>query len=144
MTPKSSKRELKALLPSPLKLATLRDAVTTVIEFYRDERADGVDIDSDGDMLLYETHLDNVDEPATYAVSLTRQFMLDDEDEPYQLKLAFNFRQTAESKLLTGGDAWCDTPDQADVFQKMIEQSPAFKIFADSKAKRVELTYEQV
>lgn len=91
-----------------------------MLAFYGEQRFDDVEINEDGDMLLYEWGICN---SRQFSLSVTRQFIITDEDEPYQLHLRQYFPLTDALRQLNGGNEWCHSPDELPVFRQSIESS---------------------
>lgn len=91
MKPEQSEKILvKRLEANGTKLAEIRpeEGVGAMLEFYRDVRAEGCEVDQDGDMLLYQWGTYG----KTFQLDLTRQFIVEGEDEPYQVGRDISFR----------------------------------------------------
>src|SRR5690349_3068548 len=96
MKASDSEDALKKRLGLLIDTITPRRALDTMFAFYAQQRADDVAIDQDGDMLLYEWGVYDFDEPESFQLDITRQFIVTDEDqpyqdEPYQLHLTLHF-----------------------------------------------------
>lgn len=95
MNPEHSKEQFcNRLAEQSLALGKLNAAqgFEAMLAFYEECRADGCDIEDDGDMLLCQWGASD-DE---FVWNITRQFITPDEDEPYQLSLTFRFDSSAE------------------------------------------------
>lgn len=128
----------------PLETLTPRRALEAMFVFYADLRADDVEIDEDGDMLLYEWGT-SITTGETFQIGITRQFIYPDEEdeEPYQLHLTLYFDPTDALRQLKDGNKWCHSPDKLPAFRKSVEKSAAFKAVADAKPLRVDLYLDQ-
>jgi hypothetical protein len=145
MKPRAAKtRFLKRLEAAGLALDTLAPAagVEAMLAYYAEERADGCDIDDDGDMILFQwgTH-DWGDGPA-FEVNITRQLIVaDDEDEePRQLGLTFRFGPSAGAAA-GEGNRWCESPDGLAEFRRFVARSAALKAVGGQSSESVELRY---
>ena len=145
MKPRAAKtRFLRRLEVAGLSLDALTPAtgVEAMLAYYAEERADGCDIDEDGDMLLFQwgTH-DWGDGPA-FEVSIVRQLIVADveEEEPRQLDLRFRFAPAAGA---SAGDAnrWCESPDGLGAFRRFVVGSAALKAVGKQTSESVELRY---
>lgn len=91
-------QDLDQLLPG--------DGIEAMLTFYEEERVDGCDLDDDGDMLRFEWGTYLLGDGESFRVSMTRQLMLSEQDEPYQLRLIFKFDSEVGSGTRDGGQ-WC-------------------------------------
>ncbi len=114
------------------------DGVKAMVDFYSSQRAQGCLLEDDGDMLLWQWGPCFGDK--WFEVNITRQFMRDDEDEPYQLSLTFTFSVTPE---ILRGDKWCENPDKIDEFKEFIQNSEGYKNVKGLTPKKVILIFEQ-
>ena len=115
-----------------------------MVRFYVDERADGVDIDQDGDMLLFQWGTYDWGEGPSFQYGIVRQLMPtdddDDDDDIWQLSLTAHFAPADEARTLGDGERWCSSPDDVEEFLDFVRQHPA-TIYADGHPpSRVELT----
>ena len=143
MKPKQSKTAFRKRLGEPVEGVTPRRALETMLAFYAAQRVEDVVIDEDGDMLLYEWGVYSFTEPESFQLGITRQFIVTDEDEPYQLHLTLHFAPTDVLQQLRSGSEWCHSPDELSAFSQFVESSAPFKTLADTKPSRVELYFEQ-
>lgn len=135
-----SLNELKKRLGQSIDIMTPRRALAVMLAFYAEQRFDDVEIDEDGDMLLYEW---SICRSRQFSLSVTRQFIITDEDEPYQLHLRLYFPLTDALRQLKGGNEWCHSPDELPVFRQSIESSASFRALIDDQPLNVELYFEQ-
>lgn len=143
MKPSQSKTELKKRLGQPVEALTPRRALEAMFAFYSEQRAKNVQIDEDGDMLLYEWGVYSFTGPESFQLGITRQFVVTDEDEPYQLHLTLHFAPTEALQQLKDGNKWCHSPDELPEFRRFVESSAPFNAIADVRPSRVELYFEQ-
>ena len=144
MKPKQSKKELvKRLEAGRVKLATagVAGGIAAMLGFYADQRAEDCEIDADGDMLLYQWGVYNFAKGETFQLDITRQFILPDEDEPYQLSLTFHFEPSPSLRKIAAGNEWCGTPEELPAFRGFINSSAAYLAVANEKPKKVELDF---
>src|SRR6185295_268715 len=141
MKPAESEGVLRKRIGKPLEQLTPREAITAMCGFYAEQRAEGADLDQDGDMLLYQWGVYGWDEPETFQVDITRQFMVTGEDEPYQLQLICYYKPTDAFRKISASNQWCPSPGELAQFRKYIEASEAFKAVADAKPDRVDLRF---
>ena len=138
-----AKAEFTRNRPRPLADLTARDGVAAMLAFYAQQRADDVDPDADGDMLLYQWGVYPTAGGKTFQLDLTRQFITPDEDEPYQLSLTFHFAPADDLRRVQSGNRWCTSPQELDAFRQFVESSPAFTAVADARPARVDLAFSQ-
>lgn len=110
-----------------------------MLEFYADERADGCEIDADGDMLLYQWGTFDFGNGASFQLNITRQFIQSGDDEPLQLSLTFYYEPSAAVNAIPPANRWCHEPAGIRAFREFIEASPAFRAVAPVAAQRVTL-----
>jgi hypothetical protein len=127
---------LDALTPAP--------GIEAMLAYYVEERAEGCDIDADGDMLLFQwgTH-DWGDGPA-FEVNITRQLIVAEEEAegPRQLGLTFRFGPSVGEELREG-NRWCESPDALPEFRRFIAGSAALRVVGQRSPESVELRYER-
>ena len=113
-----------------------------MLSFFQDERADGCEINEDGDMLLYQWGCYVWGNGESFELNITRQFMVaaGEDEDIRQLSLTFKLKPAESLRKLADGNRWCRSPDEITEFRSFIESSGAFK--AVSKAKPVEVTLE--
>lgn len=119
-------------------------AVAAMIGFYRDVRADDVDLTEDGDMLLFQWGIYSwTDAPETFQYDITRQLIAaggDDDDDFGQLSLVVHFEPTPPMLDLRSGHEWCRRPDDLPGFEQFIATAEA-TICAAGPPARVELVF---
>lgn len=139
----SKKRLLQLVKPKASQLSSLSpaDGIALMLAFYQDERADGCEIDEDGDMLLYQWGCHDWGEGESFDFNITRQFMdAAGEDEGIQqLSLTFKFKPTDSLRILGDGNRWCHSPDEISEFRSFIEASAANKAVANTRPAKVAL-----
>jgi len=141
VTPVESSSELRRRIAIPIDRLTTRQGINALLAFYADQPADGVNMDEDGDMLLFQWGVYNFSGPPTFQINLTRQFILPDEDEPYQLSLTFHHAPSDQMKALKEGNRWCHSTADLPEFTTFIDRSAAVAAAIDSKPSKVDLTF---
>lgn len=135
---------LKRLKAGDLALdkLTLVDGVAALISFYEEVRAEGCDVDENGDMLLFEWGAFDWGDGPAFEVSMTRQLVESEveDDEPRQLRLTFRFNSPAAGTVRSG-NRWCESPDGVPAFRKFISRSGAYKAVRETTPMAVELRY---
>lgn len=127
-------------------LAQLRPeaGVAAMISFYKNERADDCDIDSDGDMLLFQWGTYDWGEGEHFEFDITRQFIgaSGEDEEIWQLSLTFKFPPDKSLQELADGNRWCHGLDELNAFETFIMSSPAYKAVAARTDASPELDFE--
>ena len=140
----AKKRLLQLIQPKAPQLSALSpaDGVALMLTFYQDERADGCEIDKDGDMLLYQWGCYDWGQGESFDFNITRQFIdaAGEDEEIRQLSLTFKFKPSDSLRKLADGNRWCSSPDEVDEFRSFVEHSAAYKAVA--KAKPADVTLE--
>ncbi len=122
------------------------EGIDLMLDFYRDERAEGGCLDDEGDMLLYQWGTDDWGEGEFFELDITRQFITGDEEDDNirQLSLTFKFPPDKELRRLAEGNRWCQTPDELKKFRAFVAKTPAYKAVGQHKPAKVELDFERV
>lgn len=125
-------------------LATPEKAFTVMFRFYGDCRADDVDIDADGDMLLFQWGMHDWGEGPRFEVDLTRQLIATDgeDDDIWQLHLTYRFAPTEDLRQLGSGHRWCTKPELIEEFQDTVLNHPTYRRVASRSDGTLELDYE--
>jgi hypothetical protein len=125
-----------------LSLLSPPEGIALMLGFYQDERADGCEIDEDGDMLLYQWGSYDWGRGESFEFNITRQLTdgAGEDEDIRQLSLTFKFKPSESLRKLADGSRWCHSPDEISEFRSFIESSGAFKAVA--KAEPVEVTLE--
>lgn len=112
--------------------------------FYRDVRCEDVDVERDGDMLLFQWGTYDWGQGKHFQVDITRQLVRGDGDDEdiWQLHLTFFFLPSDALSRLGGGDRWCKSLDELAEFEAFIAQHPAIETQGARNDGRVELGYE--
>jgi hypothetical protein len=146
MKPRTAKtRFLKRLEAVGWSLDTLTPTkgVETMLAYYAEERADGCDLDGDGDMLLFQWGTHDWGRGPAFEVSIVRQFIVadDEEEEPRQLDLRFRFDPAAGEAAGEGTSKWCALPDELAAFRRYVVGSRALVAAGQRSPVSVELRY---
>jgi hypothetical protein len=135
-------------------------AIALMIAFYRVVRAEGCNIDQDGDMLLFQWGIYDHSGSKAFTYDITRQFMVplpplsdpemhEDPDvhldpEMYQLSLTLYFVPTESMRACGSGDRWCPTPNELPAFESFIRGCPATAAIRSLQPTHVSLTFDPV
>jgi hypothetical protein len=120
------------------------------IERYTNDRLDAVDIEQDGDMLLFQWGTYGKGPEKRFTVDLTRQVTLDlsDPDDAAdsmrQLHVAAVYLCSPETEQLGSGEKWCATPRDTQEFASSVKGSPAYLWAASNSPASLEVNLEGV
>jgi len=123
-------------------------ALQLMIDFYIGVRADDVDLENGGDMLVFQWGTYDWGSGPSFQYDVTRQLISEgiDEDDTddafWQLSLTLHYVPTAETQAMGGGDHWCAGLDRVDEFRKFIRDSAATALARRAAPRRVELRFE--
>ncbi|WP_133179372.1 hypothetical protein [Shewanella decolorationis] len=140
MRPETSRELFLKELGYDIANLTVENATNAMINFYKLQRVEGCDIENDGDMLLWQW---GNGRKSQYRFELTRQFILDDECEPFQLSLCLYFDNSSRFLNIEDGNEWCGTPLSVDEFYNKILNSTIYEAVNEMVSTNVTLTYEQ-
>lgn len=108
---------------------TADQAVNAMLDFYPDSRVEDVDLDSDGDILLFQWGVYGWGgAPARFDYDITRQFIvahLVDDDVIYQLRYTLYFEASPEAEAVGKGNRWCSSSQELEGMADFIAQHPA-------------------
>jgi len=138
MAPAQSEAALQKRI-NALPRRTCSALLDAMLDSYRDQRADGPDLDGDGDMLLYQWGMDG----DRFMLGIVRQFILPDQDEPFQLHLDMHFAGSPELTALGRKSHWCATPDGLAEFKRVIQESPPYVVLQGQTPEEVQIFFEQ-
>ena len=151
MKPKSAKKEFeKFISDAGNAVASLspEQAVSLVLNFYEQVRAEDCPLDEDGDMLLYQWGVyDDGGGGKSFHFDLTRQFMLADSDSDEgmsQLSLTLHFKPTLALKAIEDSNEWCHSPDDLEEFREFINNSEAYRAVAQLKPTNVKIQFSHI
>ena len=139
MDPRHLEAELIAFAKAAgvdLPRAPFLTALDCMLRFYAQMRADGCEIESDGDMLLFQYGVYDFGERRMFEVDLTRQVILPDEEDDdaiWQLAMTFRYAPSADLEAIGRSDRWCSTPSDLPGFEEFVRASPAVAAVADRR-----------
>lgn len=119
---------------------TMTSGIHAMLDFYTSVRADGCSFENDGDMLLFEWGPNDWGIEPTFDVSITRQFLRED-DEIDQLTLSFRFDPAHAPVGDSAGNRWCHSLEQAEDFRRFVTESTALLATTELTPVSVELRY---
>ena len=120
------------------------DGNMVMAEFYKEVRVKGCRFENDADMLLAEWGPESKHE---FRLAYTRQVIPprpDGEDQIWQLTLDMRFPMSGELKRVKEGNQWFRSLRQLYAFEKFAYYSQVGKILAETKPRRVSLSYGNV
>lgn len=138
---------LRRILDGPAGRPDAKSLIDAMIDWYLAERVDdAVDLDHDGDILLFQWGIFGRLGDRTFQYDITRQFISagadDDDDEGiWQLSVTMHFPVTAETEDLGKGLRWCHRPPDAGAFSDFIEAVEATRFARRSKPERTEIEF---
>lgn len=123
--------------------------IESMLAFYRSSRVRGCDLESQGDMLLFQWGTYDWGDGERFEINVTRQLIsvgraawllramrIETDPEFRQLSLTYRFEPEEPLRDLGSGSQWCDSPAGLAEFEEFIRGADAFK----SVAKRVDCT----
>jgi hypothetical protein len=142
MTPNESKQALLERLDSRTN-RTIGGVLQVMLDFYESQRCDGCAIDQDGDMLLYQWGTFDWGNGEHFELDITRQFILEGEDEPYQLHMTLRLDPTDDCRQVGNGNRWCVSPSALREFRDFIQQSAPHRLLGARACPEIAVTYGQ-
>jgi hypothetical protein len=124
--------------------STPLDGAKRMLSFYRDVRAADVDLDADGDMLLFQWGTYDWGDGDLFEFDIVRQLIGDtgEDDDIWQLHLVYRFAPSDALRSLGHGERWCSQPDELDAFELFMTNHPASTAVGSRADGEVELDYE--
>ena len=123
---------------------TPRAGVERMMAFYRDIRADDVDLESDGDMLLFQWGTYDWGGGELFEIDITRQLIAEggEDEDIWQLHLTYRFSPSQALRALGKGNSWCPRPDETPSLQRFVGSHPAMAAVGSRDDGQVGLDYE--
>jgi hypothetical protein len=140
---KDAFREITSALSKEMNELLLEDGISGMMKFYKNERIDGCDFMNDGDMLLYQYGVYGFSGKHEFQINITRQLIVQNEDEPLQLQLTFFYTVNHKNDGLIEKGKWCDNVENAPQYYEDIQKSKAYEIYHSERPDRVECIFEQ-
>ena len=112
--------------------------------FYKDVRADDVDLESDGDMLLFQWGTYDWGSGPMFEVDVTRQLIrgTGEDDDIWQLHLTYRFAPSEALRAIGKGDRWCPRPGEIVLFREFIVAHPAIAAVGLRDDGEAQIDYE--
>lgn len=129
--------DLRALSPAA--------SLEAMLAFYRDVRAEGCDLEQNGDMLLYQWGTYDWGKGTHFEFDITRQLILEpgEDENIWQLSLTFRFTPDDDLRALDSGNKWCSSPAEAEAFAAFVRAHAAYAAVGTRAGADVELRHEQ-
>lgn len=113
-----------------LTAADAETLVAVITDWYQSERAtDAIDIDEDGDMLLFQWGSHDLGSSPVFYYDLTRQLIVNDSDDDdgaiWQLNCELRYQALPDASALGEDADWCSSPSELDDFRALIAASAA-------------------
>lgn len=120
------------------------EVVRVMTEWYAEQRADGVELDEDGDMLLFQWGTWSW-HGGLFGYGLTRQFIAAgaEDDDIWQLSVTLLFPSSSDTAACGSGDRWCDRPSDLEEFTRFVESLPATEVVSRLQPTRIEVGLQQ-
>lgn len=129
------------LRTNDLQTLDVSRALDELLSFYAEKRAENCDLQSDGDMLLFQWGVHDWENGVYFELNFTRQFIesgAEDEDI-WQLALTFRYALDDELRALPMGNRWCADLSAITDFKAFVKTSFAFQASAARQAAQVTL-----
>ncbi len=112
--------------------------------FYSEVRAQDVDLESNGDMLLFQWGAYDWGRGELFEVDITRQFIRGrgDDQDIWQLHLTYRFEPLEGLRLIGKGNRWCAKPADVPAFASFIRAHAAIASVGARDEGRVTLEFE--
>jgi len=125
---------------------TVREMVEVVIDFYRSQRASGLERGPETDMLLFQWGTYDRGDGSIFSVGIVRQFtsrQLFDDPVLSQLHVTATF-EPCEFFDLSSSHFWCHSVDESAEFRERILATSAYLRTADLRPRKSEIRWELV
>ncbi len=126
-----------------IQSAPAKQGLMALVLFYRDVRAEDVELMADGDMLLYRFGIHDRGAGERFELNLTRQLMYveGEEDDTFQLSLTCAYPPTDALRALGSHEQWCFHPEELDDLIAVLQASEPYVRLKDDAPGQVELTF---
>ena len=121
-----------------------RAGIERMISFYREVRADEVDLGDDGDMLLFQWGTYDWGGGPLFEVDVTRQLIrgAGEDDDIWQLHLTYRFPPAETLRVLGKGDRWCARVGDIAAFEQFVMTHPAVAAVESRDDGQIRVAYE--
>jgi hypothetical protein len=116
-----------------------------MLAFYRDVRADGCDLEQNGDMLLYQWGTHDWGQGPHFELDITRQLILEpgEDENIWQLSLTFTFPPSDSLQALGSGNRWCPSPTELRSFETFVRAHAVYAAVGKRSDSGVDIRFEQ-
>lgn len=99
-----------------------------ICELYRSVRIEGVSLEDDGDMLLFQWGTNDWGQGANFELDLTRQVIPAGVEDPPIMQLRYTYQYAAASfSDIDAGNRWCSSPGNLAEFERFVRGSEAMR-----------------
>jgi hypothetical protein len=117
------------------------DIINISVELFKEIKATDINNDyDDNDMLLFQYGTYDWGKGKDFEFDITRQFIRDEEDEPYQLSLTLFF-DPIDCKSY---NCWSIDFENLEKWVENIKETEGYKLTKDLKGKKMRIRFEQV
>jgi len=119
--------------------------INLVLSVYKENRIDNTDLEADGDMLLFQWGIYDLEGKSFLEIDIARQILpdLEDIDEAtdgmQQLSTNLKYSTNDTTSSFTNSNEWCDTPNKLNEFSQFIENNEAYKWAIQNKPLTIEI-----
>ena len=116
----------------------------SLLGFYRDIRVGDVDLDADGDMLLFQWSIYDWGQGPHFEVGLVRQLIgvVGEDEDIWQLQLTYRFTPSDALRGMASGNRWCALPGDLPTFEDFIFQHTVLEAVGAREDGEVEIVFE--
>lgn len=123
--------------------------VAFMLVWYSTSRVEGVDLDADGDTLLFQWGTYDWGSGPTFQIDITRQLIgvpdgNHDDGAMWQLSSTLHYSIGPDATATGAGDRWCYSPADVGAFDEYIQGTAAAAFARSRRADRVEVHFGEV
>ena len=139
---KNAFAEIISALSNDINELLPEDGISGMIKFYQNDEVEQCRSNKDNDMLLYQYGTYGFSGVPEFQINITRQLIIDHEDEPYQLQLTFYYPKELGIDISAFNLWWNDKMGISQFIYK-VNETPAYKKCHSKRPIRVEYIFEQ-
>ncbi|MDR2633709.1 MAG: hypothetical protein LBC51_08840 [Treponema sp.] len=122
------------------QLSNVDEIINVSLILFQEIKVKGIAGDAeDGDMLLFQYGLYDWGKGRFFEFDITRQFIKQNEDEPYQLSMTLLFEPTNCESY----NCWSNDFDELEQWVKNIKETEGYKLAKNLMFKKFEISFEQ-